>query len=490
MAEITLESPPLEPSAAFEPPFLCLGDPVVVAPRPADGRPAGVIVLTLDALSRNHASGGGYRRPTTPNLDRLMSEGAFFLHAMAPTPSTYTSLPSFLSSSHRRDSWQEFLSNLDTESPTLPEVFGAQGHRTAVFIRDIYFNSFWKGVNVRPYPYTRPRLTAEEIDDAMTDRLIAWIKSVREQHFFAWMHLNQPHGPNRPSPQHDLFRDQADAAPSFRAIEQFMTGVGVPGAKGLAETAEQISLHREDHDPALVRHAEVVIEALYDGSIHEADALVERVVDALRGEGLLDSTLLAIASDHGWPLVPVFHPEAIGPDAEYEVPLILRGPGVPAGQRIGERVSLVDLGPTLLDLAGLAAPPTFEGSSLRPLVHGGTLGLRLVAAQKKEVLLGYLGAAKIVLPRPSLALPAATAIGTASFFDLGLDPDSTRPLPAAGEPLARQAYEALIAWHSAPRTAFRERRLTEALKGFLREAGYLKDEKATGSTGEPPRRPR
>jgi hypothetical protein len=322
-----------------------------------------------------------------------------------------------------------------------------------------------------------PHLTAEEIDEQMTERLISWVKSVKDRHFFAWMHLNQPHGPNRPSSAHDLFRKETQTLPSFEAISKYMQTNGVPGAKSLEEAAEQISLQREHYEKELVKHAEVVLEALYDASLHQVDSLVERVTEALRSEALLESTLLVISSDHGWQLVAVFNPDWITPDQGLEVPLILRGPGIPAGSTVEEHVSLVDLGPTLLDLAGLSAPPSFEGCSLVPLLHGGTLGRRLVMAQSKEELIAYLGAFKLVLPRAFLFSDEETALSSAHFFDLALDPSGLRGKSANADPQGAVLLRELRQWCQRPETAFRETSISEALKGFLREAGYLKDDK-------------
>src|SRR5262249_35409814 len=110
----------------------------------------------------------------------------------------------------------------------------------------------------------------------------------------------------------------------------------------------------------------------YDGEIAFADAQLGRVFDWLRNSGHEQDTFVATLSDHG---------EALGEHREmthavllYEstlhVPLMLAGPGVPAGHVIDARVGTVDLAPTLLRLLGVAPPPEMIGRDLRPALRG------------------------------------------------------------------------------------------------------------------------
>jgi len=100
---------------------------------------------------------------------------------------------------------------------------------------------------------------------------------------------------------------------------------------------------------------------------HDADAALDRL-DQL---GLARDTLVVFTSDHG---------EAFGEHGQFQhddlyagtlhVPLVLRWPGrLPAGLRIGSRVRLIDVMPTILELLGVPAPPSLQGQSLTPLLH-------------------------------------------------------------------------------------------------------------------------
>ncbi len=103
---------------------------------------------------------------------------------------------------------------------------------------------------------------------------------------------------------------------------------------------------------ALARH--------YD-NLETADRRVGEILEELAADGLADSTAVFLSSDHGeglprakrWPY-----------DAGLHVPLLLRWPGyLPAGSVAGDLVSLIDLGPTVLSMAGVALPRHLQGQA-------------------------------------------------------------------------------------------------------------------------------
>jgi arylsulfatase A-like enzyme len=104
-----------------------------------------------------------------------------------------------------------------------------------------------------------------------------------------------------------------------------------------------------------------------------ADAQVGRVLDALEASGRAENTVVCLWSDHGFHLGE----KAItGKNTLWErsarVPLIFAGPGVPTGERSNSPAELLDVYPTLADLAGLPTPKGLEGVSLRPQIDDPT----------------------------------------------------------------------------------------------------------------------
>jgi arylsulfatase A-like enzyme len=125
------------------------------------------------------------------------------------------------------------------------------------------------------------------------------------------------------------------------------------------------------------------LRAAYRAGAREADEGIARTLAWLEANGLLENTLLAVVSDHG---------EAFGEhgllghglslyDELVRVPLLLRGPPpFDRPQTLADSVGLMDLLPTFLDWAGLAAPPT-SGRSFLPVVRGEDAGRPIVSEQ-------------------------------------------------------------------------------------------------------------
>jgi arylsulfatase A-like enzyme len=114
--------------------------------------------------------------------------------------------------------------------------------------------------------------------------------------------------------------------------------------------------------------------ARYDAAIRFTDDQIGAVVDALRTRGLWDRVVFVLTADHGEALGEhdyYFQHGSYAYDDCLRVPLLVRWPGqIPAGRRVAESVSLVDLTPTILELVGVAVEHPMEGQSLLPLVRG------------------------------------------------------------------------------------------------------------------------
>jgi arylsulfatase A-like enzyme len=114
--------------------------------------------------------------------------------------------------------------------------------------------------------------------------------------------------------------------------------------------------------------------AAYWGYVTLIDEQVERILAVARELNLLDNTAIFFSSDHG-AFVGSHRLEDKGPamyEDIYRIPLLARVPGAPGGRVEQNFVSLLDLTPTFLDLAGLARPDQMDGQSLLPLINGET----------------------------------------------------------------------------------------------------------------------
>ncbi|NIP16710.1 MAG: sulfatase-like hydrolase/transferase [Xanthomonadales bacterium] len=107
----------------------------------------------------------------------------------------------------------------------------------------------------------------------------------------------------------------------------------------------------------------------YLASTNFADHYVGQVLDALAASPYADNTVVLLFSDHGYLLGEknTFQKQNLWERAN-KVPLIVAGPGVPQGETRAQTAGLIDIYPTLVDLAGLPANPVNEGHSLVPVM--------------------------------------------------------------------------------------------------------------------------
>jgi len=285
-----------------------------------------VLLVTLEAVRADRLGSYGYSRARTPRLDALARDGLLFERAYAAAPLHLPAVATVLTGrTPRSHGIREDASGaaLAASVPIVSEAFRAQGYRTAAFVGsgvfgrgtgldrgfEEYVDDF--GAPGKEAGRTEAGTARETVDAAL--RFIATAGT--SQPVFAWVHLP------RPSP-----------------------------ASGERKTAPE--------DP-------------YDASLAAVDIELGRLVDACRSAR--PSLAVAVIADHG---------EALGDHGEEgfgyfvysattRVPLLIAFPeALPRNRRVGPIVRAMDVAPTLLDLAGLPAPPGVEGASLVPLMTG------------------------------------------------------------------------------------------------------------------------
>jgi arylsulfatase A-like enzyme len=136
--------------------------------------------------------------------------------------------------------------------------------------------------------------------------------------------------------------------------------------------------HEYRYEPEIVNAADATPDEIawmtdrYDGAVHHFDLHLEPLLGTLRELGRLDDTLVVVLADHGedlWDHHGFLHGNSLY-DELLRVPLVLRGPGIEGGRRIGAQVSVTDVAPTLLDLLGVPCDAPMDGASFAPLLRG------------------------------------------------------------------------------------------------------------------------
>ena len=209
------------------------------------------------------------------------------------------------------------------------------------------------------------------------DRAINWLSNAaRRSPFCAWISFPDPHHPfDCPEPWSRLHAPAGVDLPRFRQRDlerrpwwHAASLNRVPG--GSAESVEVRKSYSRIGPQSDSQLREIIANTY--GQIALIDHNVGRILIALSDAGLADSTYVIYFSDHGDWLGD--HGLILKGPMHYEgllrVPLLIRGPGLPAGKAVGEPVSTLDIGQTLHDLSGTTPQLQQHGQSLGPLIFG------------------------------------------------------------------------------------------------------------------------
>jgi arylsulfatase A-like enzyme len=443
-------------AGAGAPQVVAWGNPILrdAAPRK---RPPHVLLVTLDAVRADHLNAYGYARPTSRFHSELAARGARFDDVAAQRGHTWASTSSL-------------VTGLFPESSGVI-ARGARPHRGLRGVTDAFAAAGYTTGRLGSPDLPRGNFPgfdfAElgELDVDLLARFVTVAQDAGDRPLFLWLHLANAHYPWR-------------VADEFNRFDPGYTG---PYASGLTR-AEFRALENE---PAIDAPLRKHLEALYDGAILQMDVRLGRAMAQLGDRGFFDDAIIAVTADHGAHLGEhdIWFMHSTPWNASLAVPLFVVAPGrVPAGTVLGRdrgRALLVDLGPTLLDLAGLPEIAG-EGVSLRPLfAPGGRLPARTTVTHFQPA--GYVRVENdryALLWNPSgepLAWPGelerTLPLPRLGLYDRLADPNEQRDL-SAELPLVvgalRQEAEAQ-AGAAAPKLSTEARQL-------LIQAGYADDD--------------
>ncbi|MBP7147481.1 MAG: sulfatase-like hydrolase/transferase [Acidobacteria bacterium] len=284
-----------------------------------------VLLVSLDTTRADRLGCYGYAHGATPTIDRWAAAGVVFDDAATPAPVTLPAHASLMTGllPNRHGARDNGLYRVPDDVTTLAETLAAAGYDTAAVV----------GAGVLDRQYGLAQGFARYDDDVqgggltiperragtVTDAALATAAQLRAP-FFLFVHYFDPHAAYQPPPPFsETFRDRP-----------------------------------------------------YDGEIAYVDQELGRLRAGLDRRGLLEGTIVALVADHG---------ESLGEHGEpahgvflyqptVRIPWILVAPGLPAGARRGSLARLVDVAPTLLELAGVAAPAGIDGRSLAAIAQG------------------------------------------------------------------------------------------------------------------------
>jgi arylsulfatase A-like enzyme/predicted Zn-dependent protease len=286
---------------------------------------ADVLLITVDTARADKFSYAGPSSVPTPNIDALAAEGTAFLQAVSPAPITLVAHASLLTGRLPIDHGvrNNGTYRLGPEAVSLAELLQERGYRTAAFVGAAVLDSRYgldQGFDHYDDDVYENKHHPERRGEIVVARALGWLRQAGDERTFLWVHLFDPHSPYEP-PQ-----------------------------------------------PERARHPNVP----YDGEIAYVDRVVGDLLQGYRELGRFDRALIVFTSDHGESLGE-HGEESHGVfvyDATVRVPLVIRSPGLGAGHRVEAQVQLVDVLPTVAELARIPAPERLRGRSLVPLARG------------------------------------------------------------------------------------------------------------------------
>jgi arylsulfatase A-like enzyme len=380
----------------------------------------------------------------------------------------------------------------------MAEHFHRAGYHTGLFTTNSYvglISGMERGHDAMREVGSRPN-SASSLE--LHEDFWRWREEYPGEPFYVHVQTTDVHYPYDPlDPYAGLYLDPAGR----RVYDEWHrrlreTGHPVP-TRPWAESFELAGIDRPEFYSAQGR--------LYDECLAQNDARLGRLVERLKAEGEWENTILVVASDHGaawWRIEIDPPPPRSNPIlARYfsRIPLVVVWPGhIRGGRRLAEPVSMIDVLPTLLEMAGVEPPEVSQGQSLVPLLFGrdGWESRPVIFDQARtvdladpdihhfhiEVVDGRWGASLLVPVDPGAEPQLPEGRETALLvYDLWTDPDALTPINAERPDLVEKYREFLEAQWEAHEvlaqhvgTAGREVPLTPDQLETLRALGYIR----------------
>lgn len=311
-----------------------------------------VLLITVDSLRADRIGRNGYGRDTTPFLDELSDEAAFFERAYSPSSHTREAVPSILTGFYPS---QAVTRTYGIRETTIGSLLSDADYETGAFLSGPFFTArrgYEEGFDAFDSEYSRyfPPMVAQywwkilsngRFRDGydINDSILSFAEGAEEP-FFAWGHYMDVHAPYTRSGE-----------------KRFDDGVG--------DREAQVAFRKAKHTPFATDEDRSTLIDLYDNSVRYFDGAMRDLFERLDEAGILEDTVVFLTSDHG---------EMLGENGEYEhgqclSPELLRVPlwmyDGEGDDNVEKPVSTVDIFPTVAEKVGLEVEHECDGVSLR-----------------------------------------------------------------------------------------------------------------------------
>jgi arylsulfatase A-like enzyme len=443
--------------------FFAVAALTLVAAAPAgQAPPQNLVLILVDTLRADHLTSYGDARNPSPHIAAFAQESIVFENATSQASCTFPSMNSLLTSRYPG----EFLAQPDKDFgipeaiPSLAVILRKAGYATyAVSASPIVRNSPSRFNATGGYGagFDRFDERCEWRNAGCVNNVAREVLSETKAPFALYLHYIDPHAPYRPP---DFFARRFSG--EYAGDEEFVK-MGDP------RPIEKM-IYTEGADVALADEDLAHLKDLYADEVAYLDGSVGWLLDHLRELGLLDRSIVVLASDHGEAFLEhgdVHHCHELY-ETSVGTPLILRLPEARSAGRRQAVVQNLDVLPTLLDYLGVdTSPYRFSGRSLRPVIEAASPGSPFA----------YSGQGVLRSVRDArYKLIYDTETRKARLYDLTEDPremrDVSQERPAERKRLVA-ALEAWMAQHEPAPEPGADTNVGRGLEERLRELGYV-----------------
>ncbi|MFH1842114.1 MAG: sulfatase [bacterium] len=328
-------------------------------PRPS------VLIFGLDTWRGDYLHFAGMEWLQTPNIDALARDGVYFSRCLATAPWTGPSFASLFTGllPYRHGFYQRTRGGLWPDIRTLAEMLSAAGYATGAYVTISFLTGSFgmdRGFQVGDRFVDNGLGEAAKQVTGMGQR---FVQNFREVPFFLMLHYYDIHSPySSPAPFDEMYYD-GDARGPGEPLTEFLASDRNALLKGFTEIYTWLD---GITDPDYPRQQ-------YAAGVTHADSHVGHVIGHLKQLGLYDDMLILLTSDHGEHLGEhdLYYAHSMPYQEVLHVPLLIKLPGNRfAGTRQEEWVSIMDILPTVLEVANLPVPEGLDGRGLLEQMAG------------------------------------------------------------------------------------------------------------------------
>ena len=420
--------------------------------RERDVRPD-IFLVIIDTLRADHLGCYGYDRDTSPVIDSLAASGMTFSHFQANSPWTLPSHASIWTGlsvqSHAAGMRNRVYYGINPDLSTIATILDDHGYMTLGFVNTRLLRSTF-GFS-RGFDYYKMNPSGHGMAGRTVDNVVAWFADNIGNPYpkLVVIHLFDPHAPYDPPDGFDrMFSDE-----------------GFNGIDGWVVDSLNTLTNPQDLDYLL---------DMYDGEIAWVDHQLGRLFNELDALGCMDNALVIITSDHGEEFLDhgdISHGHNLYQELLH-VPLVISGPGVPAGIINSTPGGHFDILPTVTAYAGIVNEEGVEGIDLltseqqdRPIPSSGAIWARSLTSEDNA---SYESLCSVML-YPMIGIRNYLTLEEAAY-DLSVDPAQLNRM----DPDPGMLEELDYYWATPPRCIPIPIQPADSLVRNLQDLGYIR----------------